>query len=181
MFQRIRNSITRYLARQGYTAKSCLDDFLLIQATKDRCQEEYHLLLQVLGKHLLLQVLGKLGFQINCETLFPPTQRLTFLGVNIDSVQETLSLPVNKLEILQVELCNWQAKRKATKRELQQLIGKLNWVARVVKGGRTFLCRLIDLRDRLQISQFAKIRTLSRGGGGSRVVSNFFCSYLHWI
>jgi hypothetical protein len=35
--------------------------------------------------------------------------------------------------------------KKATKKELQQLIGKLNWAARVVRGGRTFLRRLIDI------------------------------------
>ena len=39
----------------------------------------------------------------------------------------------------------WLKKKKAMKQELQQLIGKLNWAARVVRGGRKFLRRLIDL------------------------------------
>jgi hypothetical protein len=163
-FQRISNCITRYLASQGYTAISYLDDFLLIEATKDRCQEGYN---------LLLQVLGQLGFQISWEKVFPPSQRVTFLGVNIDSVQETLSLPADKLEILQVELCNWQAKRKATKRELQQLIGKLNWAARVVKGGRTFLRRLIDLMCTLQRKHHHV-----RLGCSARADINWWASYI---
>ena len=37
------------------------------------------------------------------------------------------------------------SKKSATNKQLQQLIGKLNWAARVIRRGRTFLRRLIDV------------------------------------
>lgn len=37
-------------------------------------------------------------------------------------------------------------------RELQQLVGKLNWTARVNRGGHTFLQCLIDLMNILKCS-----------------------------
>ena len=59
--------------------------------------------------------------------------------------KRTLSLPEAKLSKLKACILTWQTKRKATKKELKSLIGRLNWASRVVRGGRTFLRRLIDL------------------------------------
>ena len=56
-----------------------------------------------------------------------------------------MSLPQGKLESLQLELLNWQKKRRVTKKELQQIIGKLNWAAKVVRAVRPFMRRLINL------------------------------------
>ena len=39
----------------------------------------------------------------------------------------------------------WLHKKRATKKELQSLVEKLNWAAKVVRGGHTFLRRLIDI------------------------------------
>ena len=44
-------------------------------------------------------------------------------------------------------LTGTSSKRKCTKLHLQRLLGKLNWAARVVRGGRTFLRRLITLAN----------------------------------
>ena len=45
---------------------------------------------------------------------------------------------------------SWINKRWASKKEILRLCGKLNWACRVVRGGRTFLRRLIDLSCRLK-------------------------------
>ena len=124
------------MERQGYRVVCYLDDYLIIDLDKNRCK---------LGYELLIDVLQRVGFDINFKKVEPPVQKIIFLGIEIDSVNGTLALPEKKLEELREELARWQAKSKATKQELQQLIGKLNWGAKVVKGGRTFLRRLIDL------------------------------------
>ncbi|XP_078583889.1 uncharacterized protein LOC144866402 [Branchiostoma floridae x Branchiostoma japonicum] len=41
-------------------------------------------------------------------------------------------------------------RKRISKRELLSLLGKLNWAARVVRGGRTFMRRLIDLSKTLR-------------------------------
>ncbi len=73
------------------------------------------------------------------------TQRLTFLGIDIDCSDQTLALPEPRLSELKDLLQLWPQKHKVTKGELQHLVGKLNWAAKVIKGGRTFLRRIIDI------------------------------------
>ena len=91
----------------------------------------------------------KLGLEINWEKVAPPSQRITFLGVDIDTVSRTLALPESKLNELKELIDSWMTKKRVSKRDLLKLCGKLNWACRVVRGGRTFLCRLVDLSCRL--------------------------------
>ena len=118
-----------------------MDDFLVIESTRERCQEAHD---------ILLDLLQKLGFVINFDKVVGPCQDITFLGIQISATERTLSLPQGRLTELQELLKVWTFKKKATKRELQQLIGKLSWAAKVVRGGRTFLRRLIDLMCKLK-------------------------------
>jgi hypothetical protein len=75
---------------------------------------------------------------------------MTFLGIRIDCVSRTLSLPEEKLKKLKTLLVSWSHKQKATKREIQSLVGKLNWAAKVVHGGRTFIRNLLNLLPKLK-------------------------------
>ena len=51
------------------------------------------------------------------------------------------------------ELINsWSSKSKVSKKELQQLVGKLNWCARVFFGGRSFMRNLFNLISKLKQS-----------------------------
>ncbi|XP_077977571.1 uncharacterized protein LOC144433135 [Glandiceps talaboti] len=99
----------------------------------------------------LLELLQQLGFTINWDKVVTPYQSLTFLGIQINSVTPTLSLDQIKLNDLRNTLHFWRTKCRAPKRELQQLAGKLNWAARVIRGGRIidFLRRIIDLSNKL--------------------------------
>ena len=67
-----------------------------------------------------------------------PTQHVTFLGVDIDISDCTLSLGHEKLSKLHGILETFEAKRRAAKGQLQALAGSLNWACRVVRGGRFF-------------------------------------------
>ena len=109
-----------------------------------------------MGYDTLLVMLQKLGFQIYWDKVVPPTQQITLLGVNIDCVSKQLSLPDSKVQ----EICEWCGKKKATKHELQQLIGCLNWAVRLVRGGRTFLRRLINVMCSLK-RKYHRIRLMA--------------------
>ena len=136
IFQRLTSSVTRFMANRDFTVIAYLDDFLVIEETEERCVEAYE---------TLLSLLQKLGFKINWDKVASASQQMTFLGINICSVSRQLSLPQEKLEEIRTLLKTWECKKKATKHELMQLVGKLNWAARLVRGGRTFLRRLIDI------------------------------------
>ena len=60
-----------------------------------------------------------------------------------------LCLPESKLCELPELLSDALLKRSITKRDLQRLVGKLNFAVRVVFGGRTFLRRIIDVINTL--------------------------------
>ena len=55
------------------------------------------------------------------------------------------SLPQDKVIRLQEELAQWSNRRKGTPKELQSLIGSLNFACRVSPSGRAFLQRIINL------------------------------------
>ena len=129
------------MERRGFTVLAYLDDFLIIADTKVECQQAYE---------ELIKLLGELGFQINWDKAVGPCQRLTFLGIEIDTVRRELTLPERKLCELRLLLSETTAKRSITKRDLQSLVGKLNFAARVVFGRRTFLRRMIDTVNHMQ-------------------------------
>lgn len=119
------------MGRRGFTSVVVYpDDFLVIAPTQEACQ---------LAFSTLLQLLQDLGFSISWHKVVQPTQKLVFLGVEIDTVHFSLSLPASKLTELQRVVSNFLNKRQVNKKQLQQLAGKLNWACRVVYGGRTFL------------------------------------------
>ena len=66
-----------------------LDDFLIIASTYDECLE---------ALNVLLRLLRELGFHINYNKLEGPCQRLVFLGIVLDSVSMTLSIPQKKMD-----------------------------------------------------------------------------------
>ena len=112
-----------------------LDDFLLEESSFDRCQE---------AQRVLLGLLRTISFAIDWEKVEGPTQILTFLGVELDSIAYQLRLPRSKLgELRQLE-DSLAPLARISLRQLQGLAGKLNWISHVIFGGRTYLRRILD-------------------------------------
>ena len=74
-----------------------------------------------------------------------PTTSLVFLGIELDSVSLTARLPADKLSCLQHLVHKWGDKNVCLKRDLLSLIGVLQHAALVVRFGRCFPRRMIDL------------------------------------
>lgn len=144
IFHRLTQAVRRMMAKRGYhDIVVYLDDFLVVGATREECEQAYE---------TLLALLQELGFTISTHKLVPPTQRLTFLGVQLDTVSCTMTLPAEKLAEFQALVCTFLKKRRASKHQLQRLAGKLNWACRVVYGGRTFLRRVLDTMNAMSDS-----------------------------
>ena len=71
--------------------------------------------------------------------------QLVFLGIEIDSQTMGYRLPQDKLSSLSDAISEWKNRRKCLKRELLSLIGSLSFACCVIKPGRIFLHRLINL------------------------------------
>ena len=74
-----------------------------------------------------------------------PGSVLVFLGIELDTVAKEVRLPEEKLQHLKREIARWQERQSCTKRELLSLIGQLQHACCVVKPGRSFLRRMINL------------------------------------
>ncbi len=141
VFNRITQAVRRMLLRRGIICTVYLDDFLIVAPSAEECAEHVR---------VTVSLLSWLGFYLAWEKIVGPAQRLVFLGVLIDTRAMLLELPAPKLAELSKLLDQVAAQRRISKRQLLTLIGKLSWAARVVRGGRTFVRRLIDTSLRLR-------------------------------
>ena len=92
-----------------------------------------------------LRVCQSLGVPISEHKTEGPTHCLTFLGIELDTMERRVQLPPNKLDRLQREIARWSRTKSTTKRELLSLIGQRQHACCVVKPGRSFLRRMISL------------------------------------
>lgn len=138
VFNRIGRAIVRMMRRRGF---HCIivyvDDFIIICPTEAMAWYAFW---------ALRALLRKLGFQVNMRAhkCIPPCQLIEFLGITLNSVAMTASLSAAKLASLLHTINDTLHRHTITRRNLDKLNGKLNWVCKVVYGGRTFLRRLID-------------------------------------
>ena len=112
-----------------------LDDFFLCHVSFDACQADMQ---------RLISLFHHLGVPLAPDKVCGPTTCITFLGIEIDTIDRTIRLPADKFKDLLDLLTAWEGKQGCVKRELLALIGHLSFAAKVVKPGRLFLRRLID-------------------------------------
>ena len=95
-----------------------LDDFLLIQPTESQCSKSLQ---------FFLELCDFLGIPMAPEKTFGPSTILTFAGIELDTIRCESRLPEDKLLKCKQLIAVFIKKRKATLRELQSLIGVLNF------------------------------------------------------
>ena len=113
-----------------------LDDFLFIADNREKCQNDLT---------NFLTMCQYIGVPIAHEKTVGPDTSLQFTGITLDSVLQEARLPEDKLRKCHTLLTNFYKRRKVTLKELQSLIGLLNFTCSVILPGRAFLRRLIDL------------------------------------
>ena len=139
IFNQLSDAI-QWIAKTNYDIRHILhilDDFFLIEPPpRANCMTS-------LCK--LLTLMTNLNVPIASSKTYAASTSLEFLGVLLDSQNMIACLPPDKLERTKVELHNWQSKKSCTLRELQSLIGTLQFACRVIVPGRAFLQRMINL------------------------------------
>ena len=90
-----------------------------------------------------LSACHELGMPISAHTVDGPAMDITVLGIRMNTVTLTLSLPDDKLHCLQHLLVVWGDKGNCTRCNLQSLMGLLNHACKVVRLGRLFLRRML--------------------------------------
>ena len=144
LFERF-SSALQWILETKFSVSHCvhiLDDFLFIG--RPNSQECYDALASF---HVLAK---EINLPVKAEKTVLPTTTLTFMGLELDSLKFEIRLPEDKLQNLRETIEQFTRKRTATLRELQSLIGLLNFACTVVPPGRAFLRRIIDLTKGIQ-------------------------------
>ena len=102
-----------------------LDDFLLVSSSASVAAQ----------LDSLFEVFADLGLPLALEKLEGPSPRVTFLGIEMDSIAMELRLPQKKISELKGLIRDWLRRRSCRKRELQSLGGKLQHAC--MQGGET--------------------------------------------
>ena len=93
----------------------------------------------------IIQAFKDLNIPLAVDKIEGPDTSLIYLGIIINSLLMTIEVPEEKLIEAKATLNKWINRRTCTKRELKSLIGKLGHIGKVVRPGRMFTRRLIDL------------------------------------
>ena len=87
-------------------------------------------------------LLVRLGWILQEDKLLGPSQQLPFVGIVIDTIDERLSIPADKLDNYLRSIRRVLADEAAGQllaKDLESLIGKLSWVVEVMIAGKAHL------------------------------------------
>ena len=138
VFNALADGLEWYLHTQGIRhIFHYLDDFVIIAPPQSQeCAT---------ALSILTRVCADLGVPLAEHKRDGPTTCLTFLGIEVDTAASQLRLPQDKLSRLTSLLEEWGDRKVCERRELESLIGTLHHACKVVRSGRSFLRRMIDL------------------------------------
>ncbi len=87
-----------------------------------------------------------------CEKTVTPTTELVFCGLTLTTFPELqIKVPQDKRDAAASLIKTFLVRRKVRVREIQSLVGKLNFLCQAVSVGRPFLRRLYDLVSKHKI------------------------------
>uniref|UniRef100_A0A1X7V8H8 Reverse transcriptase domain-containing protein n=1 Tax=Amphimedon queenslandica TaxID=400682 RepID=A0A1X7V8H8_AMPQE len=115
-----------------------LDDFFFCsRAESSECEQ---------ALKTAVNVCQHLGLPAAPHKVVSTCTTITFLGIEIDSCRWELRLPEDKQARLMSILQEWKhdKRQSVTKKQLQSLVGLLNYAACIVQPGRPFTCLLIE-------------------------------------
>ena len=113
-----------------------LDDFLIIERDTVTCSTK---LLS------FLKTCDDLGVPMAPEKTVGPSTVLSFAGIELDTCKLEARLPQDKIDKCTNTIQDFLKRKKVTLKDMQSLIGLLNFTCSVVVPGRTFLRRMINL------------------------------------
>ncbi len=133
--QRVTDAVSYIMGIKGVNIINYLDDF-----GGAEIPGKAHSAFDALG-----DTLRELGLQESLEKASPPSTEMDFLGVLFDTVDMEMKVTPDRMKEVSAILDVWAQKTSATRNELEKLIGKLQFVAKVVRPGRLFIARLLEV------------------------------------
>ena len=119
-----------HIQNQRKAINNYLDDFLFVARTAGLC----NWMIQQ-----FLDLCKELGVTVSMEKTEWASNYIVFLGILLDGIHFTLRIPLEKRTRAVALLNNMMSKKKATVKEFQVLCSYLNFLAKAIFPGRTFI------------------------------------------
>lgn len=129
-------SVVNYaLNKAGICDVRYLDDFFLIARTCALMRQQLR---------TAQRIISLFGLVVNPDKTEGPSQTLSFLGVQLDSISQTVSCTPARVTELTGLLQTLRSQPVVTRGQAESLIGKLSFAAKVLPGTRPFMRRMLD-------------------------------------
>ena len=152
LFQRISDAVRHIMRQRQFDVINYIDDILGIDVPS-KIDASFD---------ALRSLLHELGFQISQKKLQPPTTKLNCLGIVVDTVNFTVSVPTEKLQEITSKCLQWRQKKFCNKKQLQSLLGSLLYISKCVRTSRFFLNRLLEVLRSMEDHKQAPITLEAR-------------------
>lgn len=183
LFNKFSSILHWYVEKKSYNDNIIhyLDDFLFGgEAGTTKCQDTLY---------SFQSICNNWGVPLAKEKTVKPTEVLIFLGILFDTKNMVMRLPDEKLQEVRTRIITCLNSQKVILRELQSLIGVLNFACQVIVPGRAFCRRLVDAtcgvskpHHRIRISSDMKedlkiwLMFLSKYNGTTVILDQFWSS-----
>ena len=132
--QHVTSAIAHTHNSWGALCTNYLDDFIGV-APPDKAERDFH----------------KLGWLLQDICVWesehkacPSSSLMVMLGIMFNTVDMTISIVPEQVNEIQAELNTWCNRAKLSHKQLECLIGKLQFTSQVIRAGHLFLDRLLD-------------------------------------
>jgi hypothetical protein len=137
--QRVSQAVCDILGAEQITSIPYIDDFIGGQPSLSLATAAYN---------RSLHLFAELGLDLNPKKCTSPTTTITWIGVTYNTLDMTMKIPTRVIQETKAMVEQWLHKAKATRHELQCLLGKLFHAGKCCPSARIFVGRmLVTLRD----------------------------------
>ena len=173
--------IIRALQTRNIKALMYLDD-LIIVAPAGEADSHYQ---------QAIALLQRLGLEVAIHKLQPPARKVTWLGINVDLDDNSISIPAKKLAEIQQGLAHASRQESLARKDLQRVIGQINHLSKVVNPARLFMGRLLAAlrgagRRRIKVDRsvradFAWFRRFLKDYNGKSIIPQLHTRRELWV
>ena len=134
--QRVAKAVCYLMHEMGHCCLAYVDDFCGVASTFSESLKSFT---------DFEALCAALGLKLSPDKTTFPALTLEWLGFKFDSVQMSVTIPTEKLKEVRDLADTWLYKKRATRRELQVLAGKLLHISHCVLPSRKFMTRILAL------------------------------------
>ena len=132
--QRTTDALAAIHVHKGYWLMNYIDDFI----GAEKWSKVFS------SFHELGQLFREVGISESHEKKCPPDTEINCLGTLFNSLNMTMQVTPDRLLELHNLLEEWHFKELASRKQVEKLIGKIQFVTNCVKQGRVFICKLLN-------------------------------------